>query len=354
MAANCYWDGTNWRRYNTGQAAALWYLDNVGTLYLGTVAAGSNPVVSFTTTILTQAALALLIATVVQKGANSVSVQSLLAYISISAQAGVLFGANVLWTGSGWDRIVTGGGAGVAQLDTEGKFYLYTTPAGANPATLTERLRLGPTSGNSIGVESYRDALYLAGRGSIYIGANVRFDGVAWYRLDTSVGVGMIAIDNVGGLTLYTAPAGANPVAAFTWQTLTIDSFKKLLRMGSIISSYRASDLPVAANTASTYASITLTEGIWEVQCVVAVTQGASLGIIDCYEALQIGQSGSQDVNAGRKAAWQSPSSVVTVPAGNTLLLNARTYGSVAHTVTYLGGYAGFGQASGIRALCVG
>lgn len=48
LAQNCYWDGTNWQRYNTGAAASVFYVNSAGLLRFNSVAAGANPIAAFT------------------------------------------------------------------------------------------------------------------------------------------------------------------------------------------------------------------------------------------------------------------------------------------------------------------
>lgn len=44
LAANAYYDGTNWNRYDTGAAAAMLFVQTDGAAYISTVAAGANPI----------------------------------------------------------------------------------------------------------------------------------------------------------------------------------------------------------------------------------------------------------------------------------------------------------------------
>jgi hypothetical protein len=140
-----------------------------------------------------------------------------------------------------------------------------------------------------------------------------------------------------------------------TWgaaPALTATESAKLDRIGATLTSYRVANLAVVASTPTTYASLALTEGLWLVEASVAVTQGANAGLIDCYLDA-IGFPGSTNLAASAKGVWTSARIYLVVGAGGTTV-NARTFSPVAHTVTALGGVAGFPSVSGIRAVCVG
>jgi hypothetical protein len=64
---------------------------------------------------------------------------------------------------------------------------------------------------------------------AVYLGGNLYFDGVNWNRFDTARSGGMVAVSYDGALTLYSVAAGANPVVAFTYRSLTPADFAKLL-----------------------------------------------------------------------------------------------------------------------------
>jgi hypothetical protein len=138
ITANAYYDGTNWQRYNTAAAAYLFIVNAGGEFDFWTAAAGANPIAwNATHTIRPDI------------GSSALSFETQLNFQSIVHSARYIhLGANLALApgGAAWNRINTAGPGILLRMGEDGNIIVWTTPAGANPATLTAVASFAPTT----------------------------------------------------------------------------------------------------------------------------------------------------------------------------------------------------------------
>lgn len=211
LCANAYWDGTNWFRFDTARRATLWQIgeQSASLLFAGPGAGAivwSTPFqVSFPSTVIAQLHAA-------SAGGVLIAGGALFAYLT----------ANLSFDGANWNRLDTGSPGNALRLSPGGDLQLYSAPAGANPAVLTERFRLSPAGASGIQqVVAPVGELLTAGAHQAYYTVNCTYDGTNWQRLDPSRVAFMLRLGNdTGKVEVVWGPAGANPLT-FT-QTYTL------------------------------------------------------------------------------------------------------------------------------------
>lgn len=200
-AANARYDGTNWQRLDVAQPSMLATLNTAdGGWSFAKAAAAANPI--------TWVQWAQLVNT-----SNDTNLRATLGHLWHSGRFGMHFLVNAQYTGSGFTRIDSGLGAAYLMLDSDpARLSLSAAPAGAGAPSFTSLFDLGQV-GTTANAELVVAGGYLfgAGLGANYQSANLRFDGTAWNRLDTSQPGYLAEVNRAAGFQFYSAAAGGNP-----------------------------------------------------------------------------------------------------------------------------------------------
>lgn len=124
LGGNAYWDGTNWQRFDTAQAAVLFAATPLG-LIMQRAAAGANPA--------TLAALAVMDA----GGGGDLQVKAPTNALMLMPKAANHLGCNVYNDGANWQRYDTSKSGFLLILRDNGDLEYYRFAAGANPIVFT-------------------------------------------------------------------------------------------------------------------------------------------------------------------------------------------------------------------------
>lgn len=156
-------------------------------------------------------------------GAPNVSYVAEGGNVNLEAAYWAFLASNLRDDGTNWQRYRTADKGLALAAEYGGALHLYDTPAAANPATLTERLRID-TPGGSAQLRATAAGLDLMSATSTYFGGNAYFDGTNWQRVNTGLSACMLHVSYNGNIWAWYAAAGANPI---TWSTYSLTEGSK-------------------------------------------------------------------------------------------------------------------------------